>query len=324
MNPRSSQKVLYAALIGNILVAVTKLAAAFLTGSSAMLSEAVHSLVDTANEVLLLYGMRRAARPADARHPFGHGREIYFWSFMVALLMFTLGAGVSIRQGVQRTLHPVEITRPMVSYAVLALAALFEGASWWVALREFRNVKGELSYLEAIRRSKDPPGFMVLLEDSAALLGIGIAWAGTAGSQAFHQPRLDGAASILIGLLLGAVALLLARETKALLLGEEARPEIIATICREAEGLPGILRANGLFTVQLGPREVFSAMSVEFADGLSARQVEELIAELEERVRAAHPEVVSLLVKPQSPEDFQDSHRRRFGSAPSDGRRSPA
>ena len=311
---RASRKVLYAALIGNLLVAATKFAAAFFTGSAAMVSEAIHSLVDTTNELLLLYGLRRAARPADPRHPFGHGRELYFWSFIVALLIFALGAGVSVYQGVVRIMHPVEITRPMVSYLVLGLAAVFEGGSWWVALREFRASKGPLGYLEAIRKSKDPPSFMVLVEDTIALLGLGIALGGTAAAHAFRLPVMDGVASVLIGLLLGVVAFFLARETKGLLIGEEARSEITATICQMAREQPGIDHANGLMTVQLGPRQVVAALSVDFADDLTAREVEKLVAELEARVREAHPEVVSILLKPQSTEAFQSSRERRFGS----------
>lgn len=311
---RSTRKVVYAALIGNFLVAATKFGAAYFTGSSAMVSEAIHSLVDTSNELLLLYGLRRAARPADTRHPFGHGRELYFWSFIVALLIFALGAGVSVYQGVIRIIHPVEIERPVVSYIVLGLAAVFEGSTWWVALREFRASKGSLGYVEAIRVSKDPPSFMVLVEDTIALLGLAIALVGTATAHAFRLPVVDGVASVLIGLLLGAVALFLARETKGLLIGEEARSEITATICRLAREQPGIQHANGLMTVQLGPRQVLAALSVDFADDLTAGQVEALVADLEERVREAHPEVVSILLKPQSVEAFESSRERRFGT----------
>lgn len=309
----SSRTVLYAALIGNLLVAATKFGAAYFTGSAAMVSEAIHSLVDTGNELLLLYGLRRASRPADSRHPFGHGRELYFWSFIVALLIFALGASVSVYQGVMRIMHPVEIEKPVVSYVVLGLAALLEGSSWWVALREFRASKGPLGYLEAIRVSKDPPSFMVLVEDTVALLGLGIALAGTAAAHAFHLPVMDGVASVLIGLLLGVVALFLTRETKGLLIGEEARSEITATICRMAREQPGIEHANGLLTVQLGPRQVVAALSVDFANDLTAGQVEELVAKLEARVREAHPEVVSILLKPQSVEAFQSARERRFG-----------
>ena len=178
MASAQSKLVVYAAAAGNLLVAVTKFIAAAYTGSSAMLSEAVHSVADTSNQVLLLYGMRRADRPPDDLHPLGYGRELYFWSFIVALIMFTLGAGVALYEGVQHILHPVEVTDPHINYIVLAFAVLFEGVSWYIALREFRATKGDMGYFEAVRRSKNPVGFTVLFEDSAALLGLFLAFAG--------------------------------------------------------------------------------------------------------------------------------------------------
>jgi cation diffusion facilitator family transporter len=195
----TSPRVIYAALIGNLLVAVTKAVAAALTGSSAMLSEAVHSVVDTGNEVLLLYGIARSRRPSHLEHPLGHGRELYFWSFVVALLIFALGAGVSIYEGIRRLRDPEPITDPLVNYAVLGLAFLFEGWTWQLALRQFRTGQGSRGFLDAFRRSKDPPTFMILFEDSAALLGIGIATIGTFAATALGAPVADGIASILIG-----------------------------------------------------------------------------------------------------------------------------
>jgi cation diffusion facilitator family transporter len=312
MNTGSSKRVLYAALIGNLLVAVTKFGAAYFTGSSAMLSEAVHSLVDTGNQVLLLYGLRRAARSPDEAHPLGYGRELYFWSFIVSLLVFALGAGVSFYEGVRHLWHPVEISNPQVSYLVLALSALFEGASWRVALREFRKAKGELGYLKAVEESKDPTRFMVLFEDSAALLGLAIAFLGTWAAHTFHLPILDGIASIAIGLLLGGVAAILVRETKGLLLGEAAHSHVATSICRAAREQPGVEHANDLLTVQLGPRQVVAALSVEFADRLTVPEVEAIVNALEQRVRREYPEIVMLLVKPQSRIAFQESRERRF------------
>ena len=295
----ASRKVIYAALIGNLLVATTKFAAAAITGSSAMLSEAVHSLVDTGNELLLLYGLRRAARPPDAQHPLGHGRELYFWSFIVTLVIFGLGAGVSIYEGVRHVRSPVPIANPVVNYVVLVLALVFESGSWWVALREFRGAKGDRGYYEAVRQSKDPTTFMVLFEDSAALLGILIALAGIGASEALDRPVLDGVASIGIGLLLAVVAAFLANEVKGLLIGEPAQSKVVASICAIARAQPGIEQAQGLFTVHLGPDQIVAAINVDFADRLSARDVEAIVAAVEERVRKAHPEVVSLLIKPQ-------------------------
>jgi cation diffusion facilitator family transporter len=310
MSSVSSRKVLYAALVGNLLVALTKFAAATVTGSSAMLSEAVHSLVDTGNEVLLLYGLRRADQPADEAHPFGHGRELYFWSFVVALIIFAVGAGVSIFEGIRHVLSPVAIIRPGVNYAVLALALVFEGASWTVAFKEFHAGKGDQGYLEAARRSKDPTTFMVLFEDTAAVLGVLIALAGTALAEALDLPVLDGVASIAIGGLLGVVASFLARESKGLLIGEPARSDVVASICAIARSHRGVERSNGLFTVHIGPRQVVAAISVDFADELSAREVETIVAEVEDRVRQAHPEVISLLIKPQSTAAFEKARER--------------
>jgi len=303
--PSSSKKVIYAALVGNLLVAATKFAAAAITGSSAMLSEAVHSLVDTGNEVLLLHGLRRAARPADQAHPFGHGREVYFWSFVVALSVFALGSGVSLYEGIHHVREPVPITRPVVNYVVLALALVFEGASWRVAFKEFRGEKGQQTFLEAARRSKDPTTFMVLFEDSAAVLGLVIALAGTPAAELLDRPVLDGVASIAIGILLALVAAFLARESKGLLIGEPAQSEVSDAICAIVTAQPGIERANGLFTVHVGPRQVVAGITVDFRDDLTARQVEDIVARVEARVRQAHPEIVSLLIKPQSAAGFE-------------------
>ena len=303
--PSSSKKVIYAALVGNLLVAATKFAAAAITGSSAMLSEAVHSLVDTGNEVLLLHGLRRAARPADQAHPFGHGREVYFWSFVVALSVFALGSGVSLYEGIHHVREPEPITRPVVNYVVLALALVFEGASWRVAFKEFRGEKGQQTFLEAARRSKDPTTFMVLFEDSAAVLGLVIALAGTLAAEVLDRPVLDGVASIAIGILLALVAAFLARESKGLLIGEPAQSEVSDAICAIVTAQPGIERANGLFTVHVGPRQVVAGITVDFRDDLTARQVEDIVARVEARVRQAHPEIVSLLIKPQSAAGFE-------------------
>ncbi len=294
-----SNRVIIAALLGNVLVALTKFAAAAITGSSAMASEAVHSLVDTGNELLLLHGLRRAAKPADADHPFGHGRELYFWSFIVALAIFAVGAGASVFEGVRHIRSPVAIKNPAVNYVVLALALVFEGGSWWVAFKQFRAAKGDIGYLEAVRKSKDPTTFTVLAEDTGAILGILIALAGTVAARVLDRPVLDGAASIAIGVLLALIAIVLARETKGLLIGEPARSELVSSICAMASAQPGIERSNGLFTVHIGPRQVVAALSVDFTDTLSAGEVETIVATLEDRVRKAYPEVVSLLIKPQ-------------------------
>ncbi|HEX5513008.1 MAG TPA: cation diffusion facilitator family transporter [Gammaproteobacteria bacterium] len=302
----------YAALIGNVLVALTKAAAAAWTGSSAMLSEAVHSFVDTGNEILLLYGLRRSARDPDPEHPLGHGRELYFWSFIVALLVFALGAGVSLYEGVMHIRRPEPITDPLVNYVVLGLAFLFEGASWLVSWRQFRVAKGPLGVYQAFRRSKDPPSFMVLFEDSAALLGILIAAVGTFASVQLQAPVLDGVASILIGLVLAGVAALLARESKSLLIGERADRELSESILHIAREISPASQVNGIMTIHLAPEQIVAALSVDFADDLRAYQIEEQVLEMERRIQAAHPEVVTLFIKPQTDRVFKVRRQQRL------------
>ena len=224
MSDHKNKRVIYVALAGNAAIAVTKIVAAMLTGSSAMLSESIHSIVDTGNQSLLLYGMRRAGRPADERHPFGYGREIYFWAFVVAILIFAVGAGVSVYEGIHKIQHPTQITNVGINYAVLAIAMVFEGGAWWVAYRAFDSSRGRRSVIAAVRDSKDPSIFTVLLEDTAAMLGLLIAFLGIALGQWLDIPELDGFASIGIGCILAGAAMLLATETKGLLIGEGADP----------------------------------------------------------------------------------------------------
>src|ERR1700693_4016360 len=296
----SSTVAVYAALAGDILVAITKIIAAAWTGSAAMASEAIHSVVDTGNEILLLYGIYRSHQRPDWTHPMGYGRELYFWSFLVALLVFALGAGFSIFVGVQRVRKPGPIQAPIVIYVVLSVAFILEGSSWVVSLRQFGAAKGELSYYEAFRRSKDPPSFMTLFEDSAALLGIAVAGLGTFGSIALRRPALDGVASILIGLILAGTAALLARESKSLLIGEQAQPALRRSILDIANHEPHISRANGLMTFQLAPEQVVGVISLEFDKRARTAEIEDQIVVLEQKVRATHPQVVMLFVKPQS------------------------
>jgi cation diffusion facilitator family transporter len=310
----SSRKVIYAALAGNMLIAVTKFAAAFFTGSSAMLSEGVHSLVDTGNGGLLLYGMHRARKPADRSHPLGHGRELYFWSFIVALLVFALGAGVSLYEGISHMLDPEPIRNPAANYVVLALSFRFEGGSWWIALREFRRTKGALGYFEAVRLSKDPSVFSVLFEDSAALLGLGFAFAGILGAQILDMPELDGAASIGIAVVLAATAMFLARESKGLLIGEAALPDVQDAILAIAQQDRAIQKANGVLTIHMGPREIVAALSVEFEDALTAPDIEDCVQRLEDRLKKEIPEVTALFVKPQTKGTWE-TRRKRIAEA---------
>ncbi|MGX5800856.1 cation diffusion facilitator family transporter [Bradyrhizobium sp. Arg314] len=295
-----SKRVIYAALAGNLAIALTKFAAAAFTGSSAMLSEGVHSLVDTGNGGLLLHGMRRAARPADRTHPLGHGRELYFWSFIVALLVFALGAGVSFYEGVIHIMAPEPVVNAKVNYIVLGLSFLFEGSSWLVALREFRRQKGNQGWFEAIHRSKDPSVFTVLFEDSAALLGLMVAFAGILAAEIMEMPELDGVASIGIALILATTAIFLARESKSLLLGEPASPEVQKQVLAIAQQDPAVQRANGILSVHIGPEEIVAGLSIEFEDHLTAPEIEACVERLEARLKKEMPQITRLFVKPQT------------------------
>jgi cation diffusion facilitator family transporter len=306
----TTRTAVYAALIGNLLVAITKAIAAALTGSSSMLSEAVHSVVDCGNEALLLHGQRRAARPPDEAHPLGYGRELYFWSFVVALLIFALGAGISLYEGVLHILDPEPIRQAHVNYIVLALAFVFEGGSWLVSYRQFRGASARSSMYEALRRSKDPPSFMVLLEDSAALIGILVAAVGIFGAVTFDMPVLDGAASIVIGLVLATVATFLAIESKSLLIGEPADRELIESIRGLATDVPGVVRVNGALTSHLAPDQIVVSLSLEFEDRLCVPELEERVRDIEQRVRARYPQVTALFIKPQTPGAFAEMSRR--------------
>jgi cation diffusion facilitator family transporter len=304
-----STGVVYAALVGNLLIAVTKFVAAAYSGSSAMLSEGVHSLVDTGNEVLLLYGMKRAARPADRTHPMGHGRELYFWTFIVAVLVFALGAGVSFYEGVTHILEPEPVANTTITYVVLGLSFAFEGFSWYVALKEFRRQKGGMGYFEAVRRSKDPTTFTVLFEDSAALIGLAVAFVGILSAELLGIPELDGVASIGIALVLAATAVFLARESKGLLLGEPASADVQRRILAIAERDPAVQSANGVVTVHLGPDQIVASISAEFEDAATAPQIEAAVDRIEAALKVEVPEVTTLFVKPQTASRFAERAR---------------
>jgi len=292
--------VLYAALAANLGIAVAKFAAATITGSGAMLTEGFHSVVDSLNQILLLYGRKRARRPADEFHPAGYGRELYFWSFVVAILIFATGAGLSVLEGVAHLRHPETPSDLTVAYVVLGVSALLEGSSWATAIRAFARAKGDQGWWEAIRRSKDPPSFIVLFEDSAALTGLTIAALGVWLSHHTGDGRWDGIASILIGVVLGVVAVLLARESKGLLIGERAAPALIEAIRKTFEGRPEVTRVAEIVTVHLGPESVFAAASVDFEDRVPVGAIEELIAEAEASLRRDWPAISSLYIKPKA------------------------
>lgn len=298
--PSSTKKTVYVALIGNLLIATTKFIAAGFTGSSAMLSEAFHSLVDTGNEVLLLYGMHRSKAPADARYPFGRGKEVYFWSLVVALLIFAFGAGISVYEGVHHLRHPRPIAHPLVNYAVIALAMLFEGCSWWVALKQFRRSKGALGYIEAIRKSKDPTVFTVLVEDSAALLGLVLALAGIALGQLTSNALFDGAASVLIGVLLGLVAFCLAVESKGLLIGESAGSDVVDGI-RALIGLnQDVDRVREILTMHMGPEYILVNISLHVSPTVDRARVHQVFENIDRDIKLHYPKVKRVFIESET------------------------
>ena len=301
MAGHGSKKVIFAALAGNSLIAITKFAAAFYTGSSAMLSEGIHSLVDTGNQGLLLYGIKRASRPADEQHPFGYGPELYFWAFVVAILIFAVGSGVSIYEGVHKIQDPHAVSNPIINYGVLAAAMVFEGVAWWIAYKEFNTSRGKRGMIEAIRLSKDPTVFTVLFEDTAAMLGLFVAFAGILAAQLTGELWLDGAASIVIGLILAGTAIALAIETKSLLIGEAASPEMIKGI-REVIAEQGnlITSTNELRTLHNGPDDILLAISLDFRDDIHAGKVEEIVYALERAIKDRFPSVRRVFIEAQS------------------------
>ena len=295
-----SRRVILAALLGNGAIAVTKAIAALVTGSSAMWSEAVHSVVDTGNQFLLLHGLRRAARPATPRHPFGHGLELYFWAFMVAILIFGLGAGVSLYEGIDKIRAPRPMRHVWANYAVLLAAAVFEGSVWLLALRTFRRQTRRAPLLRAVRASKDPTVFTVLFEDTAALLGILVALAGVSASTLLHNPLYDGLASVLIGLILAATALLLANECRSLLVGEAVRPEVVADVRRLVLAQAEVCAINELLTMHFAPREVLLNISVSFVPSLSVAAIQEAVNRMERDIKRTHPEIRRVFIEAQS------------------------
>jgi cation diffusion facilitator family transporter len=296
----SSKKVIYAALAGNSLIAVTKFIAATVTGSSAMFSEGIHSLVDTGNQVLLLHGMRKARKPPCDRFPFGHGKEIYFWSFAVAILIFAVGSGVSLYEGIIHTIHPEPMGNPMVNYVVLGLAMLFEGAAWYFAFTEFSRAKGKWGYIEAVKRGKDPTMFVVLFEDSAAMLGIVVAFLGVLLVDLTGILIFDGIASIIIGLILGGTAVWLAYETKGLLIGESANKMVIEGIREIILQYDGIDNINELLTMHMGPDFILVNVSIDFRDDIPASDLEKMIAGMDTQIKERFPTVKRIFVEAES------------------------
>ncbi len=300
MASAASKKVVVAALFGNGLIAITKFIASFISGSTAMMSEAIHSVVDTGNQGLLLFGMKRATKPADDQHPFGYGMELYFWSFVVAILIFAVGAGVSIVEGVEKIMHPHELHKPYINYIVLGFAMIFEGVAWWIAFKEFNRLRNDDGVVEALQQSKNPTIFTVLMEDSAAMLGLFVAFIGVFISHVFHMPVFDGIASVMIGIILALTAAFLAYESKGLLIGEGADPKTVDAIRSKANNHPDIASINEILTMHFGPDDILLNLSLDFPNKLTAAQVEDAISELEKDIKKDFPEMKRIFIEAQS------------------------
>lgn len=298
-----SKVAVIAAVIGNLAIAVIKFFAAGISGSSAMISEGIHSLVDTGNGGLILLGMKESKKPADQSHPFGYGKSLYFWTLVVSVSIFGIGGGVSLYEGISHLQHVTPealASNPTVNYIVLGIAVLIEGWSFSVAVREFRKAKGNKGSWQFIKGTKDPSTFTIVLEDSAAMLGLLFAFLGVFLGHLLHNPYLDGAASVVIGLLLMSVAFLLAFETKGLLLGEGADPETLADIRRRVESDPAVDSAAEILTMYMGPNDLLVNLGVNFKPGISAENVHEAIHRIEKNINSEYPECMRVYIEAES------------------------
>jgi cation diffusion facilitator family transporter len=292
-----SKRAIIAAIIGNVAIATIKFVAAGFTGSSAMISEGIHSVVDTGNGVLLYHGLRSGARPPDEEHAFGHGMEVYFWSLIVAISIFGVGGGMSIYEGVTHLIHPTLLVTAYINYIVLGLSAVFEGMSFTVAWRAFKTNRGSRSVISAIRRGKDPSLFTVVFEDSAALVGLIVAFVGVLLSDLLDMPRLDGTASVIIGLILVSSAIWLAAESRSLLVGEVADPEIVSALRDAALCDPAVMDLGEVLTMHLGPDQVLLNIEVTFKSGITVEEVDAAVRRIENRIQLPYPQVTHVFVE---------------------------
>ena len=292
-----SKIAIYGAIAANVAIAVTKFVVAGITGSSAMLSEGIHSAVDTFNGILLLVGLRLSQRPATETHPFGHGKELYFWSLIVAVVIFGLGGGMSMLEGIQHIRHPEPMRDPKWNYVVLGLATLFEGGSFALALRQFLKASGDQPFWNALHRSKDPTTYTVLAEDSAALAGLLIAAIGIYLSHRLGIPELDGAASVMIGMLLAGVAVVLVSQSRSLLIGEGVRPETARDIRRLALAQTSVRQVGRVLSMYIGPDDVLVTVDLDFNEGTATGSAAATIAVIQRQVRERYPMIKRLFIE---------------------------
>ncbi len=297
--PSSQEKpiTVYGAIIANLSIAVIKFIVAYFSGSSAMLSEGIHSVADTGNQALLLLGIKLSQRPPDDSHPFGYGKERYFWSLIVAIILFAIGAGMSFYEGITHILNPSKLENPTWNYVVLGAAAIFEGISFSIALRELLRKKGEENIWQAIHQSKDPSIFVVLFEDSAALAGLFVAFLGVFLGHQLDNHYFDGGASLVIGLILAVMAILLAYESRELLLGEGMQSERVNSIREIVAKDPGVKQVYRLLSMHFGPQEVLLNLDVEFQEGLSSDETATTIDRIEKDIQEHHPEVRNIFIE---------------------------
>ncbi|MGF1481955.1 MAG: cation diffusion facilitator family transporter [Cyanophyceae cyanobacterium] len=302
MASESSKVSIYAAMAANIAIGIAKFIGAAVSGSSAMLSEGIHSVVDSTNEVLLLYGLKQSEAGPDEQYPLGHGQELYFWSLMVAVLIFALGGGVSIYEGILSIQHPEPSGRALVSYVVLGVAAIFEGSALLISIREFRKhqPQPDIGLWKAIRLSKDPSSFIVIVEDAAALVGLAVAFIGVFLSEWRGNTTYDAIASIVIGVILTVVATVLVAKTKGLLVGQSAFPETRDSIKAIVQSDEAVSALEPPITFHLGPKDIMLALNIEFKDELSSDQIEAAIRRLEEKIRHSHAEVKRIFIEAAS------------------------
>ncbi len=296
----SSKKTIFAAIGANLAIPITKFIAASITGSSAMISEGIHSVVDTGDQLVLLLGLHRSQKPADDSHPFGYGQELYFWTFIVAILIFAIGGGMSIYEGITHLINPSPLEDPIWNYIVLSMAIILEGFSWTVALKEFLPTKGKQNFWQAIKNSKDPTVFTILFEDTAAILGLIVALIGIFLGHLFNNVYFDGIASIIIGIILSIVAVLLARESKGLLVGESANPQTIANIRSLSKTEPGVQEVIRVLTMQLAPQEVLLNLEIQFSKNLTGEEIALTVERLEIKIRRKHPEIKQIFIEAKS------------------------
>lgn len=297
----ASKVPVYSALIANLAIAVTKFIAAGITGSSAMISEGIHSLVDTSNEILLLKGINTSKKPADEKRPFGYGKELYFWAFIVSILIFGLGGGISFYEGITHLQHPSPISDPFWNYIVLAIAFTFDGISFITALKEFNRQRGTVPFWTAVKRSKDPSTFVVLFEDAADLLGLIVAFLGVYLGHLYNNELFDGVASILIGVILTAISLLLARESRSLLMGESIEPTTLDKVVKLTESDPAVAAVAGRpMSMYMAPEEIILLLKTIFHPQLTTEEIIASIDRIRSSIQKEYPKITQIFIEPEN------------------------